>query len=153
MAMTDNNLLPKRKFLPHSRPIWVSEKAIYFITICAEQKGINSFCKKEVSDILIESVLYREKIGQWFVYYFLLMPDHIHGLFSFNIEHKMKDVLFDWKRYVSVRTHIAWQRDFFDHRLRSKESLSAKIEYISMNPVRKGLVAKSEEWPYSWYFR
>lgn len=36
-----------------------------------------------------------------------------------------------------------WQRDFFDHRLRSIESAAEKAQYIRMNPVRAGLVNRS----------
>jgi putative transposase len=41
-----------------------------------------------------------------------------------------------------------WQPGFFDHLLRSSESYSEKWEYVRLNPVRKGLVDRPEEWPY-----
>jgi len=40
----------------------------------------------------------------------------------------------------------------FDRLLRSDESLSAKWEYIRQNPVRAGLVADPDEWPYQYQF-
>jgi putative transposase len=43
---------------------------------------------------------------------------------------------------------VAWQRSFFDHRLRHDESESDKYEYIRQNPVRAGLVRDADEWPY-----
>lgn len=45
---------------------------------------------------------------------------------------------------------MEWQEDFFDHRLRSDESLDEKANYVRMNPVRAGSVKTVEEWPYSW---
>ena len=39
-----------------------------------------------------------------------------------------------------------WQEEFFDHLLRSQESYEQKWEYVSQNPVRKGLVRSVEEW-------
>jgi len=39
-----------------------------------------------------------------------------------------------------------WQKTFFDHVLRGSESYSEKWEYVSENPVRAGLVKRSEEW-------
>jgi len=45
---------------------------------------------------------------------------------------------------------IGWQRDFFDHRLRKNEAYLEKAAYIRMNPVRAGLVASAEDWPYVW---
>ena len=43
---------------------------------------------------------------------------------------------------------IEWQRDFFEHRLRSDESWREKADYILANPVRKGLVAQVSQWPH-----
>jgi putative transposase len=41
-----------------------------------------------------------------------------------------------------------WQKTFFDHVLRSSESYSEKWNYFRENPVRAGLVASAEDWPY-----
>ena len=41
-----------------------------------------------------------------------------------------------------------WQEEFFDHVLRSSESYSQKWEYVKENPVRAGLVKKSDDWPF-----
>jgi hypothetical protein len=41
-----------------------------------------------------------------------------------------------------------WQPGFFDHLLRRDESYSEKWDYVWRNPVRAGLVAKPEDWPY-----
>ena len=43
----------------------------------------------------------------------------------------------------------AWQTGFFDHVLRSGESYGEKWEYVRMNPVRAGLAARPEDWPYA----
>jgi REP element-mobilizing transposase RayT len=41
-----------------------------------------------------------------------------------------------------------WQEEFFDHLLRSQESFEQKWDYVSQNPVRKGLVRSAQEWPW-----
>ena len=41
-----------------------------------------------------------------------------------------------------------WQEDYFDRYLRSAENYSEKWVYVEANPVRKGLVARTEDWPY-----
>ena len=41
-----------------------------------------------------------------------------------------------------------WQEGCFDRLLRSDESLSDKWEYMRQNPVRAGLVANPEDWPF-----
>ena len=45
-------------------------------------------------------------------------------------------------------TARVWQREFFDHVLRSEESYREKWEYVRQNPVRAGLAARAEEWPF-----
>ncbi|MGA8153742.1 MAG: hypothetical protein WB952_22525 [Terriglobales bacterium] len=41
-----------------------------------------------------------------------------------------------------------WQEESFDHVLRTSERFKEKIEYIRLNPVRRGLVARPED--YRW---
>ena len=59
-----------------------------------------------------------------------------------------------FKSWVSVefkRKHgkeSPWQWRFFDHKIRSDESLRQKCDYVWRNPVRRGLVREPEE--YSW---
>jgi hypothetical protein len=41
-----------------------------------------------------------------------------------------------------------WQKEFFDHVLRSSESYAGKWHYVVHNPVRAGLVKHPEDWKY-----
>jgi hypothetical protein len=41
-----------------------------------------------------------------------------------------------------------WQTDHWDRRLRTGESYTAKWEYVRENPVRHGLVEKTDDWPF-----
>jgi hypothetical protein len=41
-----------------------------------------------------------------------------------------------------------WQADTFDHILRSAKSYSEKWDYVRANPVRSGLTAHPEGWPW-----
>jgi len=52
---------------------------------------------------------------------------------------------------VAVNFGVEWQQDFFDHRLRNHHQLQEKMEYILMNPVRKGLCERMEDWV--WVYR
>ena len=53
------------------------------------------------------------------------------------------------KEIVLPRKPPIWQRGFFDHVLRSDESYAQKWNYVRQNPVRAGLVANADDWPYS----
>ena len=41
-----------------------------------------------------------------------------------------------------------WQSHKWDTRLRREESYHDKWEYVRLNPVRKGLAATPEQWPF-----
>ena len=76
------------------------------------------------------------------------MPDHLHSLISLPRDEDLSKIISAWKRFTARDAGIHWQSGFFDHRIRSDESLEEKAHYIRTNPVREGLVAKPEDWPY-----
>lgn len=78
------------------------------------------------------------------------MPDHLHTLISFSKEQNLTKTIATWKEITAKKTGISWQRDFFDHRLRSAQELQEKEAYILQNPVRKGLVGRAEDWKFLW---
>jgi putative transposase len=90
------------------------------------------------------------KTGRWWVSLFLAMPDHWHALVSFPSDENMATVVRDWKRFTAKSAGVQWQDGFFDHRLRANESREEKWHYILANPVRAGLIAECEKWPYCW---
>lgn len=55
-----------------------------------------------------------------------------------------------WKGFLAKTQNIEWQDGFWDHRLRTDESLEEKAAYILQNPVRAGLVECIEAWPHWW---
>ena len=77
----------------------------------------------------------------------LLMPDHVHGILAFPREPGLKTVVTNWKKFLARMQGISWQRDFFDHLLRNHREEMEKQDYTAMNPVRKGLCERAEEWP------
>jgi putative transposase len=97
----------------------------------------------------MESAAFYDRHQRWYIMVFMIMPDHIHALLSFDRDKSMSRVIGDWKHYQTVQHEIAWQEGYFDHRLRDDErgeQLSAKINYIRNNPVAAGLCATAEEW-------
>jgi hypothetical protein len=55
-----------------------------------------------------------------------------------------------WKTSLTLRLGgEIWQREFFDHLLRSDEKLEEKWNYVRENPVRAGLCANPDAYPYS----
>ena len=44
---------------------------------------------------------------------------------------------------------LLWQPRFFDRAVRTVKEYYEKVEYIHLNPVTAGLVARAEDWPWS----
>ena len=106
-----------------------------------------------LSDLWVKSA----SLDGWYVGRFVLMPDHVHLFASPAVTAKSRpDWLKTWKsvssRQIAHASRIVppiWQPDTFDHILRSAESYDAKWAYVLMNPVRSGLVARPEDWPWA----
>ena len=139
---------PKRKRLPHEVPQWVEEGSFFFITIHCEGEKYNHLCRVGVGDIVFAAAINYHERFLWHCRLMLLMPDHLHAIIAFPREPGMKTTIGAWKKYLARNHKISWQRDFFDHRLRDHHAEVEKTQYILMNPVRKGLCERAEEWPW-----
>lgn len=86
---------------------------------------------------------------------FCFMPDHLHLL----IEGTSSDAdtwktIVDFKQksgfwLASNRPGIKWQKDFYDHIIRSDEKIAVQARYILDNPTRKGIVQHWQDYPYN----
>jgi REP element-mobilizing transposase RayT len=84
------------------------------------------------------------------------MPDHLHVILaSADSGYPLSKFLniFKGRTTAILRqregSNKVWQRSGFDHVIRADEDLRAVIEYILDNPVRKGMVEKANDYPYS----
>ena len=145
------NAYPIRHTLDHRGPVRIDTRdAVYFITIDAEGKydggrtvSMNPFYRE-----ILDAARFRQERGDWFLYLFLVMPDHIHMLAHFPPDRDMMSVIADFKRYLSTAHHIRFQRDFFDTRIRDAAHFAEKWDYIVRNPVRRGLCESPRDWPH-----
>ena len=86
---------------------------------------------------------------------YVLMPDHAHLFVAIQSEtvtlkawvQSLKAILGKALLHLGHKAPH-WQEGFFDHVLRSGESYGEKWEYVRQNPVRAGLTASAETWPY-----
>ena len=93
---------------------------------------------------------------RYLLHEFVLMPDHFHllltpmpdislekaaqlikGGFSFRVKHEMGSNL------------EVWQPGFTNHRIHDAGDYARHVEYIRENPVKRHLVARAEDYPYS----
>ena len=84
---------------------------------------------------------------------YCFMQDHQHLIVSGTS--LQADVLNFIKMYkqktgywLSRNLSAKWQKDFYDHVIRKEENLISIARYILDNPVRKGLVAHWDDYPF-----
>jgi putative transposase len=140
--------LPQRINLNHATPSWVKPGAMFFITVCCECRGENQLCMPAIASTLLDAAQFYHDRGDWFCRLFLLMPDHVHALIAPAPDKDLRRMVADWKRFTAQKCEIVWQKNFFDHRLRSDESWDEKANYIRQNPVRAGLMSTTQPWPH-----
>ena len=77
---------------------------------------------------------------------FVVMPNHVHLLAAFPDEDRMLAQCESWKHYSAHKIHRAlggsgrfWEKDGFDHLVRSAEQFAHCRRYIADNPIRAGL--------------
>ena len=113
--------------------------------------GKNQLCRADIGTAVIAALAYNHDNLIWHCRLALLMPDHLPAILAFPPAPGMKTVVKNWKKFVAGKHGVNWQRDFFDHRLRTDQELQEKTSYILMNPVRKGLCERAEAWV--WIYR
>lgn len=146
--------LPDRKARGHFHcpPDWVSTSATFFVTVNCKQRGPNQLTNPSCANGIARALDFYHKAGRWNVELAMIMPDHLHLLVSFDWDpgNGMMALLRNWKRYTASHLGIEWQRDYFDHRIRSENDHQSTWFYMRENPVRARLVEHYEQWPFVW---
>ncbi|MGA9071715.1 MAG: transposase [Terracidiphilus sp.] len=93
------------------------------------------------------------------IYGYVVMPEHIHLLVSEPAGELLSKFVQVLKTTVSIQARKAgkramgespfWQARYFDHNVRNNEGFVTQLRYIHRNPVKRGLCAKPEDWPWS----
>ncbi len=89
---------------------------------------------------------------------YVLMPDHWHALIWAGNPLGISQVIHDVKKVSARRLHERrgtegplWQHQFWDRFVRNAKEFSERLDYMHLNPVRKGWVKRAEEWRWSSY--
>lgn len=85
---------------------------------------------------------------------YVLMPEHVHLLINEPKECSLATAIQILKQQTSKTLkqpgdNQFWQRRYYDFNVWSEEKPSEKLRYMHRNPVKRGLVEKPEDWPWS----
>jgi putative transposase len=126
----------------------------YFLTFCTFERR-----KLFVTHATVESVrtqFLRAATDERFAFLaYCFMPDHVHLLVEGSADHS------DCRRFIRRAKQCSgfhykkafaeslWQRYGYERTLRSDEATLSVARYVLENPVRAGLVARIEDYPFS----
>ena len=148
--------VPDHKHLRRLDEVWITP-AIYFLTTCtADRRAV--LANDEAFAVLSAEFEAAPTRYGWTVGRFVVMPDHIH-FFCVSDESpnaaSLSRFIGGFKQWTAKAILQSrgfapplWQKQFFDHIMRSSESYESKWRYVLENPVRAGLVKRTEDWPY-----
>jgi putative transposase len=148
--------LPERKHLTRlNRVFRLPVGDIYLLTMtCANRRPL--FTNPRYARIAIETFTDYAARHAYGLLLYTLMADHMHAVLAASDESSGLSRLMNcWESWCTRKlrepgvTGDVWQKEFFDHRIRSAQPLADKCEYIVHNPVRAGLVEKPEHWPHT----
>ncbi len=119
-----------------------------------------------LANLVADSLHYREQ-RVYRLDAFTIMSNHVHVLFApledgVNLDgtlkyHKLSKIMQSLKRHTARECNLLlgrqgtfWQAESYDHIVRDESEWQRILWYILQNPVKAGLVAEWQQWPYSY---
>jgi putative transposase len=97
-----------------------------------------------------------ERVRRWYgcdVTGYVVMPEHVHLLISEPERNTLAVVIQILKQITSRKLKLGaprfWQTRYYDFPVWSERKRVEKLRYIHRNPVKRGLVARPENWRWS----
>jgi putative transposase len=159
--------------LGRSRYRIIQNEEPYFLT-CTIVNWIPLFANAAIVQIVLDSLDYLQKSGRIRVFAYVIMENHLHLIASAGdlskelgdfksftartivdyLQEKHSDRLLRELKLHKVphkvdRTYQVWQEGSHPEIIQSVEMLRQKMEYIHLNPVRRGYVDDPGDWRYS----
>jgi putative transposase len=148
-----------------------------FITF-STHKGIRVLTNDSFRKAVTDSIASVRQSHPFRLIAYVIMPEHVHLLILPPIDMCVGPAVGDIKRASARNIHrilaesantlgslltvtrngqekrVVWKRRCYDHNCRSDQSVREKVRYCHYNPVKRGLVARPEDWKWSscrWY--
>ena len=109
---------------------------------------------EECKQILIDSLAFRDGVEYEIIAY-SLMPNHIHLVIRHLSETiHMGELLYRIRKFTGRKSNEVlglvgneyWERESYDHIIRTQAELEQQVRYTLMNPVVCGLVKRWQDW-------
>jgi putative transposase len=126
---------------------------VHFITFSCYRRRPN-LCAAEACSAFVSAV---ERVRLDYglcVYGYVVMPEHVHLLMNEPERNTLAQAIKSLKQGVARRLALRaadsfWQARYYDFNVWSEHKFVEKLRYIHRNPVKRGLVQRPEDWPWS----
>jgi putative transposase len=140
--------------MPSSLKRYQTQGHLHFVTFSCYRRL--PYLNDDHSRVTFLSVLEQlRQRHQFYVFGYVLIPEHIHLLLSEPQKQKLEDTFRALKTETSKRLKGErlqfWQRRYHDFNMMTQFKLVEKLRYIHRNPVERGFVEKPEDWTWSSY--
>ena len=129
---------------------------VYFITKRRHKMESLDLTNPPYAEILVDVLFWLQANRYIWLLGFVFMPDHIHLILAPREPHTLAQVTkslfnFSSKKINELRKQDSsvWETEYYEHLLTGRDKMQECLEYIYLNPVRKGFVRKMEDWIYS----
>jgi putative transposase len=127
----------------------------YFVTANAfASQAI--FQSERMANLLIETLLDYRSQGKYLLHEFVIMPNHLHILFTtgtrVTLERTVQFIKGGFSHRAGKRLEMHgenWQHGYVDHRIRDVSDFAQHKQYIRQNPVKANLVETPETYAFS----
>lgn len=104
---------------------------------------------------IVEENLLRFDGERYDIHAWVVMPNHVHLLFSIYENYSLSSVLHSMKSYTSNKANKLlgregkfWSTEYFDRFMRSYDHFETTMKYIHNNPVKAGLCETARDWQF-----
>ena len=149
------------------------EEFPYFLTMSVVD-GLPVFCLPNAADFILDSLTFLQEHRDVTLYAYVIMENHLHliakgydlgpkiGLFKSYTARCIIDHLdqINYKQYLNYlkrskkpyknrQSYQVWEDGFYPKQIICNRMMKQKIDYIHLNPVKRGYVDSPEHWRYT----
>lgn len=153
--------------MPDYRRLWCPGGTYFFTHTLSHRHG-NDLLVRHV-DLLREAVRRVRRVHPFRTHGWVVLPDHLHCVIElppddarYALRWRLIKLMFsrslpadELRSAVQVRRRERgiWQRRYWEHLIRDERDFRQHLDYVHINPLKHGLVARVGDWPYSTFHR
>ena len=129
-----------------------NEGDLHFITFSCHQRlpYLNAPKTKQVIEDMLETLRIRHDFA---ILGYVLMPEHVHLLMTEpkigTIASTLRVLKGETSKLLRGTRKNFWQPRYYDFNVFTEAKRIEKLKYMHRNPVKRELVARPEDWPWS----